>query len=540
MGFGDFAIAPSTTATLCAGVPLAKGSEDTFLFGSAGEQASKISSYAIATFSNLTYQRNTRNVVRLGMPMGVSGASSALRANYLIFNNSAFEGKNIYCFVDSVDYVNNNTIDVTFTIDAMQTFMFDYDLHQCYVEREHSVTDEPGENCIPEDFGEMPSVVNSKDEQFIFRGSTSPHPHIYTDKYEYVIYSVPQSTDNITGRMANNLYVGTNVTEQVLAGSTGIDNIINDLRVNKHETIVAVIAVPTAIVSGGAYGYQRTAQIQRNTLIGESSYPYTPHNKKLLTYPYNYICVSNNNGEEKQYRWEWFDNHTGTAQFTLYGAYIPSPEAALIPENYKGSNRHYGEGVYFTNFPGSAWSEDSFLSWKQRNQNSYDASVTGNKIGGVTGILSGAVVGASVGGIPGAIVGGGLGAISSITTAFQQAATVKDQKAAPDNLAGNASASAVNELIDCTGFTIYYMSIPGNLALTIDDYFTMYGYATKRVKIPNRDSRPKFNYVKTQGCTIYGSVPAPFAEEIQNRYNNGVRFWRSSATIGDYTGNEVT
>ena len=143
MAFGDFAIAPSTTVTLCAGVPLAKGSEDTMYFASAGAQAAAIGSYKIpgATFTECTYQRNQRDTIRLGMPMGTSGANSALRANYCIFNNTAFEGKPIYAFVDSVDYVNNNTIDVKFTIDAMQTFMFDYTLNRCYVEREHSETD---------------------------------------------------------------------------------------------------------------------------------------------------------------------------------------------------------------------------------------------------------------------------------------------------------------------------------------------------------------------------------------------------------------
>ena len=110
MPFGDFAIAPSTTVTLCKGVPLVKGSEDTLYFASAGAQASTISSFGFATFNQFTYQRNTRNVIRIGLPMGVSGGNSAIRANYCIFNNSAFEGKNIYCFVDSVDYVNNNTL----------------------------------------------------------------------------------------------------------------------------------------------------------------------------------------------------------------------------------------------------------------------------------------------------------------------------------------------------------------------------------------------------------------------------------------------
>ena len=539
MSFGDFAIAPSTTVTLCAGVPLAKGSEDTILFSSAGEQASIISSHHIATFSNITYQRNTRNVVRIGMPMGVSGANSAIRANYLIFNNTAFEGKNIYAFVDSVDYVNNNTVDVTFTIDAMQTFMFDYQLRECFVEREHSVTDDVGDNVVPENFGELPVVINSKNESCLFRGATSTG-HFYTDKYIYVVYSVPQETDDVHGDIVNNVYVATTVQEQILAGAQGVDSVINTAR-HRHETIVAVVAVPTDVVASGRSGYEKHVTIPINTIIGESGWAYTPKNKKLLTYPYNYIVVSNNNGEDKQIRWEWFNN-PGNATFTLYAAYMPTPEAALVPENYRGTGRDYGDACFFNGFPSSAWSEDSFLSWQLRNRNSYDASVSALKWKGGASVVSGTMAGAAVGSAfgpvgtaVGALVGGAGSFISTASNAAQLAGSVQDQKAAPDQLTGNAAASVVNEILDCTGFTIYGMSVPVRYASMIDDYFTMYGYATNRVKQPNISSRPRFNYVKTQGCTIYGSVPAPFAAEIQSRFNNGVRFWRPGATIGDYT-----
>lgn len=539
MSFGDFAITPSTTVTLCAGVPLAEGSDDTILFSSAGEQASTISSYHIATFSNITYQRNTRNVVRVGMPMGVSGANSAIRANYLIFNNTAFEGKNIYAFVDKVDYVNNNTIDVTFTIDAMQTFMFDYQLRECFVEREHSVTDDVGDNTVPESFGELPVVINSRNESCLFRG-TAPHPHFYTDKYIYVVYTLPQATDNIQGDIVNNVYVATKVLTPTTVGAAGVDSVINTARQN-HETIVAIVAVPTDVVASGTTGYEKHVSIPINTLIGESGRAYTPNNKKLLTYPYNYIVISNNNGEEKQLRWEWF-NVPGTAEFTLYAAYVPTPEAALVPEGYRGTGRDYGDACFFNGFPSSAWSEDSFLSWQLRNRNSYDASVSALKWKGGASITSGSLAGAAVGAgfgplgmAIGAAVGGAGAFISSATNAAQLSASLQDQKAAPDQLTGNAAASVVNEILDCTGFTIYGMSVPVRFASIIDDYFTMYGYATKRVKVPNISSRPRFNYVKTQGCTIYGTVPAPFAAEIQARFNNGVRFWKPGATIGDYT-----
>lgn len=552
MPFGDFAIAPSTTVTLCKGVPLVKGSEDTLYFASAGVQASTISSFGFATFTQFTYQRNTRNVIRIGLPMGVSGGNSAIRANYCIFNNSAFEGKNIYCFVDSVDYVNNNTIDVTFTVDPVQTFMFDYELKQCYVEREHSVTDEPGDNVVPEEFGTLPTVIAGEHRDFIFSKGVSA-----TSKYMAMIYyiencgvgtdgTVDMLTYDINGQCVNNIYSGCNIATFAAENPQGVDHEI-ELIIHNGGTIVGIQMIPPEMV---------IAAISNNGVIkeGEFSRPtylydrplgnYTPKNKKLLTYPYQYLTVSNNLGEEKQYRWEWFTD-AEAAKFRLYGAYLPSPDSALVPLQYQGMPVNYANRLSYNTFPTGTWNEDSFQQWWMRNGNSYNASVNANNMSTAVGAISGAVVGAAVGakfGPWGALAGGAIGAtrpvISGVTNHAQIEASFKDQVAAPDKLAGSPASAVVNEVIGNTGFTVFRINIPVSMAKSIDDYFTMYGYATKRVKQPNISSRPVFNYVKTHGCTIYGDIPAPYALEIQERFNSGIRFWKTT-DVGNYTLNNM-
>lgn len=559
MSFGDFAIAPSTTVTLCAGVPLAKGSEDTFYFASAAAQAAKIGSYAIATFSNLTYQRNTRNVIRVGLQMQ-SGANCALKANYCVFNNTAFENKPIYAFVDAVDYVNNNTIDVTFTVDAMQTFMFDYELRQCYVEREHAVTDDFGDNLVPEEFGSFENIIHHKDDYYRFTGTLN-------HKYDCVIYFVANkgmyqdpdtqewsedpSRYSVAGRMANNVYIaGTAAIKAAGTAASGIDTTINDI-IQHGGSIVSIQMIPHDIITatdGGTGIVKDGGQFLQNNSFVQDGETYYPKNKKLLSYPYSYLTVSNNSGQERQYRWEYFqgDGTHGNlriAQFNMYGGYQPSPQCSLVPLNYKGMAINYGEAVPYDAFPSCAWSEDSYLSWKVRNSNSYDASVTSTVWSGMAGIVSGGLAGAAVGamgsmGAPGGAIIGAAGGILNTEMSMRKAeAQLKDVQATPDKLCGNASSVIVNEVIGNTGFTLYAMQLPNAIAKTIDDYFTMYGYATRRVKTPNISSRPYYNYVQTRGCTVYGSIPAEYAKEIQERYNNGVRFWKSNATIGDYSVN---
>lgn len=543
MSFGDFAIEPSTTVTLCAGVPLAKGSEDTLFFASAGAQASTIGGYSIGTFTDYTYQRNTRNTIRIGIPIGTSGSNSMLRTNYCIFNNSAFEGKNIYCFVDSVDYVNNNTIDVTFTVDAMQTFMFDYQLKQCYVEREHSETDDVGDNLTPEEFGTLPTTINEVRENFLFRSTGGV-------KYTCMIYyiknsgidtdgSVDMTTYDIDGSIVNNIYTGTNVDNSVAVNQ--IDTKVEDI-IHNGGTIVGLQMLPlglkTAAENNNGVIDEQTI-LKPTTIWDNIDLNYTPRNNKLLTYPYSYLTITNNLGEERQLRWEWFRDKT-SATFRWYGAYLPSPDSALVPLYYKGQPICYAEKVSYNTFPTCTWNQDSFEQWWLRNGNSYNAGIQNNFISTAISTIGSMVVGAAVGskyGAAGAIAGaalnGGRAIASGMLNEEKMQAGLKDQKAAPDQVCGSPASTVVNEVIGNTGFTIFYMNVPVHIAKNIDDFFTMYGYATKRVKVPNISSRPVFNYVKTQGCTIYGTVPAPYALEIQERFNSGVRFWKTT-DVGNY------
>ena len=68
----------------------------------------------------------------------------------------------------------------------------------------------------------------------------------------------------------------------------------------------------------------------------------------------------------------------------------------------------------------------------------------------------------------------------------------------------------------------------------IDDYFSMYGYKTNRVKIPNITGRPNWNYVQTAGFNATGLVPATDMVKIKQMFNKGVTFWHSGVNVGNY------
>lgn len=64
----------------------------------------------------------------------------------------------------------------------------------------------------------------------------------------------------------------------------------------------------------------------------------------------------------------------------------------------------------------------------------------------------------------------------------------------------------------------------------------MYGYAVRKIKLPNLHTRQSFNYIKTTGCLITGQMPADDKLTIQRIYDNGITFWHTTlANVGNYS-----
>ncbi len=99
---------------------------------------------------------------------------------------------------------------------------------------------------------------------------------------------------------------------------------------------------------------------------------------------------------------------------------------------------------------------------------------------------------------------------------------------------GQVQCDSLNAGAGRVEFTFNHMVIRQQFARIIDDYFTMYGYATNRCKTPNRNSRPHWNFVKTAGITLTGSVPCDDMRKICSIYDNGVTFWKNGDEVGHY------
>ena len=277
---------------------------------------------------------------------------------------------------------------------------------------------------------------------------------------------------------------------------------------------------------------------------------YTPKNKKLYTYPYNFLHIDNANGRELNVRFELFNDNNGhknlKPQFKLSLNCLLPVISVLRPFNYKGISSLNGgdadhspnqidcsESIDLTSYPMCNWNVDSYNAWIAQNSIPESISVL-SSLGGL-GVTAG-LVASGVSSVGALVAGAGaslIGNASKILTNHYRASIEADV------CKGSLNNSNVNVGSKKQNFFVGRMSITRGNAAIIDDFFTRFGYATNRVKVPNTHSRPHWNYVKTVGSNVGGNIPCDDKKIIDDIFNNGITFWKNASEVDNYSLNNA-
>lgn len=291
----------------------------------------------------------------------------------------------------------------------------------------------------------------------------------------------------------------------------------------------------------------KTLLARSNSLDG-----YTPRNKKLLTYPYIYLGFNPQNGTKKIYRYEDFANATPT--FKIISEINPNPTVQFIPQNYRGANGDsLSDNASLNGYPTISFKTDTFNVWLAQNndvislqmqQENYNYNI--DAIKGGMGILGD--MGNMLSGDKGSIAGGFSGFIDKSIELMRsdknhefyiknQMAQIEKQAMLPDNASLSSSNSTLlgYNMFDKNIFTRY--TIKREFAERLDKYFDMYGYTINELKNININSRPNWNYIKTQGANILGDIPQYDLQSIKEMFDNGITFWHNPETFLDYSKN---
>lgn len=507
-------------------------------FRNAAEQFAYFSSLPKVGRDDFTYQRHD-GVIRFPAQI-----DQIIGFNYVMYRNDAYSDKWFYAFITDMSYVNDGMTEIAITTDVWQTWQFDLNWKQSFVEREHVNSDVPGEHTLPEnlDTGEYQIV----DQRY----STLSDSWFWC----FAVTTLPQGNTEIAGSekniggVFNSLYffaaISLDAARQVIDVYNSGPGVTADAIVNIYPIPASCVKSDTTVLIGNgvsapvrAIDDLWTSEIlsiqQPDKLAGE----YVPKNKKLFAWPFSYFYASNQVGSDVTYHWEDFTLESGTATTGRTAKYlksiVPSSgiSAKLYFTNYKDAknttesfqNMPYNNGINFAKTPVCAWTTDYFTNWLTQNGVNVGLSIASSAIAAGVGIATGGV-------------GLAIGA-NTATSIAGTLASVYQASITPDQANGDVNTGDVMFGLTRNIIKFYMMSVRPERARIIDDYFTMYGYKVSSLKVPNLTGRRNWNYVKTIGCNITADIPQDDLDAIKQMFDNGITLWHNSATFLDYSQN---
>ena len=545
-------IEPNSTIILLTNVPIEPDQSNTLYFDNVAEQTAYFQSKTLRSFAENTYQRVNRGFTRLQV-----SADQVYSANYMMFRNISYGGKWFYAFVNSVEYINNITTQINFTIDPIQTWFFEYQEDACFVERMHSQTDVIGEHIEPEPV-QLSEYVYAPTQELNhenFVGNTFVAPSI-------IVNYVNPEGEEATGEVYGGVYSAGKLYAWRFTEIDALKTWVAKHMTATTEAIINMYMCPSALhddTHSGDEIEQFTVPKQftdefpaitdTNTIDG-----YVPKNKKLYTYPYNFFQVRDNCGNSLTLRYEFFDNLT--PKFRVYGNCVSPVELVLYPEHYKGLSFYTSERLVIKGFPLCSWSGDAYKAWLAQNNIPYAINAVGTAIPAIAsagvGLFTAGAMAGNMGALSGMIGSSGAGSVASHTLApignSIMGSIGSEINLATEYLSNRYSASIQADITkgsissgnaDYASYRMHFaparMCITAECARRIDDFFTSFGYSVGRVMIPLRKTRTRFTYVKTASANIHGALPADDAQVIANIYNRGIRFWVDHEHFGVYT-----
>jgi hypothetical protein len=456
------------------------------------------------------------------------------------FKNTSFENKWFYAFVKNVEYINNNCTQVNFALDPLMTWMGTFTLNQCFIERQHTVSDAIGANIADEGFNLGMYVCEDTDYYSLGDPIVVMYKTYNQSKGDVRPSTKQQGTYNpltTYGYFLDDTNLGLLETK--------LDTLTTD---NRIDEIICMKLVPSIfLTNGSAVPWFNKNVSKPYSNIGGSNY--VPRNKKLYTYPYKFLRVENGEGQSTVYKYEYFntlpdEESTGNCEFRIRGiANNPSVAVMCTPVMYNGMTEDYDQSINMTSFPSLPWNVDAYKAYiAQRDSTIYGEMLASTIAGAAGGVLGGAIHGGAERAVTGAIAGASSGFVNSAKPLLSDTLNEMMKGSLPARMPDQTRGRSDSDVMMQSGLKNFWfrkMSITKNYAMMIDSFFDMYGYAIRQHGIPNMNARPNWTYVKTKGCSVDGAIPADDASAIENIFNNGVRFWKNHNNIGNYSLNNA-
>ena len=498
---------------LCSGIKLEKDYKHVLTY-TENQMVALCTSKAKVSRNNYSFIKHGKNTIEVDVDF-----ATCLKCNYMAFQNTDYSNKWFFAFIDSIEYRNNYTTRINFTVDVFHTWFDYWTPEPCFIIREHVNDDTTGEYIIQSHVKnaalQHTEIVIASERDFsefakrfggVYNGIFSGFPY----------YCFPEST------------------------YAELEESIIELENSYPGSIISLFMAPNNLVteqSGYVNESLQPVEIQQTIDAISTINGYTPKNKKLLTYPYVAINMSNGQGANAIYHQELFTKDSnGKLRFQIEECLTPGCSIRCYPIYYKGEALPYDEAVVLGKYPQLNWSTDNYTNWLTQN----GVNIASDVGVGLLKFIGAGSIAASTGDVTaGAIALGGASEV------FSSMSSIYQHSFAPDTAKGNINCGDVITANLNNTFHWYSMTIKQEFARSIDDYFSKYGYKINRLKMPNQIGRVYYNYVQIGNSENIGyantnsSVPSDDMEKINNIYRSGVTLWHSHDYLGDYSVNNT-
>lgn len=640
-------VTPQTHIYLYKNIPLPSNYEHTFYFADESAQSTYFASKhtTALTYAPTTYQNITAGVIRVGINI-----KTVYNVNYLSFTNSetngetGYEKKTYYCFVTNVVYINENTTEIHYTVDVMQTYLFQYSSNgnlkkKMFVDRTHiaKADDNLGANCMFNDEGldlgiEMyTDILNTSIPDFgtvgygvqayvLFTGTLVRYSQLDSDtsipndltptevqalspSRKLIVVKTPGGkvygySNKINDSAYQNLYNldhnllfplsgayftiynddgtpylgGEDMTSsRVGDGALGLSYFVQILNaLGKSDAIVRIILLPTKVIgrkrpntNTNVLYYDDMTPVTTTIKSGTKFGTYTPKNKKLYVYPYNYIVIDNNENDSKVYMPQNItDDILVTGLKICYQASFLNGELVAYPVNYVGGD--VSNGIIKNIGVETAYITSAYKDWLANSEIARNMAIRQHKINSMINIVGGAFgndgSGIETGEYQPTLTGEkgdwiaspkgktlkGTGAfalnatkssVKAMANSYNFISNLTQQKAQmaeiPNALKGSLD-SNMSFITNRMGFKAMRVRVQAGVAKRIDDYFSVYGYKISDWQVPQLKVRANWTFIKTAGCAVTGNIPKDFESAIDQIFDNGITFWANTANFMDY------
>lgn len=491
--------------------------------------------------------------------------------------------KRYYAFINEINMVSNKSVELLLQIDEFQTHMFDIEIKESFIEREHQDrfyyfgkddyrTGFRKYNIIDEglDIGNEYIVSNSnligyENEKhvvwFVALFKENPTPNIPTfshESFKSIFYSMcfPIRTSTIQPSIElrsgldrddfikldefMELYgADPNLYQCFLLPYSPLSNKIikkDGLQYYIDESSRSYIVIPDFQKNKVAFSLSKIIYTEGNeikyVLKNYKLEDYLDINEnrniefesKLYSNPFRYNLITNFQDEglivKNESLMPFLDNNI------RWGCSIGDNPKELIGINTKYYSKHNNK-IGFFDLKNDAW-----LEYMYNNK----ASIKSGLLVQTATTLGSSLIGTAISGNPLSAISGVISAGTNIANELIKRENIKQQ---PDNIRSGGLNIEFDFINGNIKYQILEYQVVDDIMKILYDYFFHYGYKCKEIKVPDLQSRYYFNYIKTIGVNIKGNLSLKKLNTIKDIFNKGTTIWhyRDSETFRflDYT-----